>query len=46
MFKAIHLSKDGDQFSAAVRELDEAALVAATPGDEVTVAVEPTRSAR
>ena len=40
MFKAIHLSKDGDQFSAAVRELDEAALVAATPGDEVTVAVE------
>jgi acrylyl-CoA reductase (NADPH) len=40
MFKAIHLSKEGDQFSAAVRELDEAALLAATPGDEVTVAVE------
>lgn len=40
MFKAIHLSRDGDQFSAAVRELDEAALLAATPGDEVSVAVE------
>jgi len=40
MFKAIYLSKDGEQFAAAVRELDDAALVAATPGDDVTVNVE------
>jgi len=40
MFKAIYLTKDGDQFAAAVRELDDAALAAATPGDDVTVAVD------
>ena len=40
MFKAIYLSKDNDQFAAAVRSLDDAALAAATPDDEVTVAVE------
>ncbi|MCU0950147.1 MAG: oxidoreductase [Burkholderiaceae bacterium] len=40
MFKAVHLSKDGDQFSAALRELDDAALAAATPDDDVTVAIE------
>ena len=40
MFKAIHLSRDGEQFSAAVREIDEAALAAATPEDDVALAVE------
>ncbi len=40
MFKAIQLTKDGDQFNATVREIDEAALLAATPTDDVTVAVE------
>jgi acrylyl-CoA reductase (NADPH) len=40
MFKAIYLTKDGDQFGAAVRDLDDATLTAATPGDDVTVAVE------
>jgi acrylyl-CoA reductase (NADPH) len=40
MFKAIYLSRDGEQFSAVVRELDDAALAAATPNDDVTVAVE------
>jgi acrylyl-CoA reductase (NADPH) len=40
MFKAIQLTRDGDQFAAAVRDLDEAALAAATPDDDVTLAVE------
>lgn len=40
MFKAIYLSKDNDQFAAGVRDLDDAALAAATPDDDVTVAVE------
>jgi acrylyl-CoA reductase (NADPH) len=40
MFKAIYLTKNGDQFASAVRDIDEAALDAATPGDDVTVAVE------
>jgi acrylyl-CoA reductase (NADPH) len=40
MFKAIYLTKEGDRFAAAVRELDEAALAAATPNADVTVAVE------
>jgi len=40
MFKAICLTKDGERFAAEVRELDEAALAAATPHGEVTVAVE------
>lgn len=40
MFKAIYLTKDGDQFAASVRELDEAALTAATPQADVTVAVD------
>jgi acrylyl-CoA reductase (NADPH) len=38
--KAIYLTKEGEQFAAAVRELDEAQLHAATPDDDVTVAVE------
>ena len=40
MFKAIYLSKDNDQFRAEVRELDDAALVANTPGADVTVAID------
>ena len=40
MFKAIYLTKDGERFSAAVKELDASALAAATPGADVTVAVE------
>jgi acrylyl-CoA reductase (NADPH) len=40
MFKAIQLTRDGDQFAAAVRDLDDAALAAATPDDDVTLAVE------
>jgi acrylyl-CoA reductase (NADPH) len=40
MFKAIYLTKDGDQFAAAIRELDDDALAAATASDDVTVAVE------
>jgi acrylyl-CoA reductase (NADPH) len=40
MFKAIFLSKDGDQFAATIRELAEADLANATPEADVTVAVE------
>jgi acrylyl-CoA reductase (NADPH) len=40
MFKAIYLTKEGDQFAAAVRELDEKALDAATPDADVTLAVD------
>jgi acrylyl-CoA reductase (NADPH) len=40
MFKAIYLSKNNEQFSAELRELDEAELQAATPDDEVALAVE------
>ena len=40
MFNAIYLSKDGDRFAAEVRAIDDAALAAATPDDDVTVAVE------
>jgi acrylyl-CoA reductase (NADPH) len=40
MFKAIQLTRDGDRFAAAVRDLDDAALAAATPDDDVTLAVE------
>jgi acrylyl-CoA reductase (NADPH) len=40
MFKAIQLTRNGDQFAAAVRDLDDAALAAATPDDDVTLAVE------
>lgn len=40
MFKAIYLSKENDQFAASVRSLDDAALAAATPDDDVAVAVE------
>jgi acrylyl-CoA reductase (NADPH) len=40
MFNAIHLTRDGDRFAAEVRALDDAALAAATPDDDVTVAVE------
>jgi acrylyl-CoA reductase (NADPH) len=40
MFKAIYLTKIGEQFAAEVRALDDAALAAATPDDDVTLAVE------
>ncbi|HXF45691.1 MAG TPA: MDR family oxidoreductase [Burkholderiaceae bacterium] len=40
MFKAIYLTKTNDQFSAAIRALDEAELEAATPDADVTLAVE------
>jgi acrylyl-CoA reductase (NADPH) len=40
MFKAIVLTKDKDQFAAAVRDLDDDALRANTPEADVTVAVE------
>jgi acrylyl-CoA reductase (NADPH) len=40
MFKAILLSKDNDQFRAELRELDDAALEAGTPGADVTVDIE------
>lgn len=40
MFKAILLTKTDDRFAAAVRELDEAELEAATPAADVTIAVE------
>ena len=40
MFKAIVLSKDKDQFAAAIRDLDDDALRANTPEADVTVAVE------
>ncbi|MGE5712788.1 MAG: alcohol dehydrogenase catalytic domain-containing protein, partial [Betaproteobacteria bacterium] len=40
MTQAIVLSKDGETFKAEVRLLSEAELEAATPGDDVVVAVE------
>jgi acrylyl-CoA reductase (NADPH) len=40
MFKAILLTKDNDQFSAAVRDLADEALESATAGADVTIAVE------
>jgi acrylyl-CoA reductase (NADPH) len=40
MFKAIYLTRDNDRFAARLAELDDAALEAATPGADVTVAVE------
>ncbi|MGE5336589.1 MAG: MDR family oxidoreductase [Gemmatimonadota bacterium] len=40
MFKAILLTKDNDQFSAAVRDLGDDALEAATAGADVSVDVE------
>jgi acrylyl-CoA reductase (NADPH) len=40
MFKAIYLSKDNERFQADVRELDDAALEANTPGADVTVDIE------
>lgn len=39
MFKAIFLSKDGDQFRAELRELDDAELEANTPGADVKLAI-------
>ena len=40
MTQAIVLSKDGETFKAEVRAISEAELEAATPGDDVVVAVE------
>lgn len=40
MFKAIYLEKTDKGFSASVRDLDESQLEAATPGCDVTIAVE------
>lgn len=40
MFKAIFLSKEGDQFHAELRELDDAELEANTPGADVKVAID------
>jgi acrylyl-CoA reductase (NADPH) len=40
MFKAIYLSKEGDEFRSEVRELSVAELEAGTPGADVTVAIE------
>jgi acrylyl-CoA reductase (NADPH) len=40
MFNAIYLTREGDRFAADVRPLDDAALAAATPDDDVTLAVE------
>lgn len=40
MFHAIYLTRDNDQFRAELRELDEAALQANTPGADVTVDIE------
>jgi acrylyl-CoA reductase (NADPH) len=40
MTQAIVLSKDGETFKAEVRAVSEAELEAATPGDDVVVAVE------
>jgi len=40
MFKALYLTRDGGAFAAAVRELDDVALAAATAQADVTVAVE------
>src|SRR5512134_1232815 len=40
MFKAIFLSKEGDQFRAELRDLDDKELEANTPGAEVTLAID------
>lgn len=40
MFKAIFLSKEGDQFRAELRELDDAELEANTPGADVKLAID------
>lgn len=40
MFKAIYLSKDNDAFNADLRDLDDAALEANTPGADVTVDID------
>jgi acrylyl-CoA reductase (NADPH) len=40
MFKAIYLSKDNDAFQAGLRDLDDAALEANTPGADVTVDID------
>lgn len=40
MFKATVLSKEGDQFRAELRELDDAELEANTPGCEVKLAID------
>jgi acrylyl-CoA reductase (NADPH) len=40
MFKAIYLSRDGDQFVAGLRELDDATLEANTEGADVTLDIE------
>jgi len=40
MFKAIVLTKTGDQFAARVQELSDEELQAGTPGAEVAIAVE------
>jgi len=40
MFKAIYLSKTDSEFSASLRDLDDAQLEAATPDCDVTIAVE------
>lgn len=40
MFTAIYLTKDNDQFSAQLRELDDAELAANTPGADVTVDID------
>jgi acrylyl-CoA reductase (NADPH) len=40
MFKAVYLTKVENQFAASVRQLEDAQLEAATPGCDVTLAVE------
>jgi acrylyl-CoA reductase (NADPH) len=40
MFKAIFLSKEGDQFRAELRELDDTELEANTPGTDVMLAID------
>ena len=40
MFKAIVLSRDGDQFAAAVRNISEDELAKQTPGTDVVLEVE------
>jgi acrylyl-CoA reductase (NADPH) len=40
MFKAIKLTKDGDLFEAGVRSISDDELIAATPTDDTTIAVE------
>jgi acrylyl-CoA reductase (NADPH) len=39
MFKAVYLTKDNDQFRAQLLDLNDAQLVAATPGTDVTLAI-------